>query len=210
MKEDDNIFQPTEPQDEKIIMNAEYVDPNPSHQMSVQNLLVGYLSGLQYPFTNLASIVVNQKSIGTMITQSEDVDAEVLAFATIINLTVAHDEPSIKAIHNFVVDTCNKHMAVEDKEKMINILSHNKVGLLLNERVINFPYEGIPNLHDMLKKDYQWTLERPDVKLKETYMYDYLLYITTITKQIDPKNKKKVETDEYIKQDDIEILKVRI
>ena len=78
----------------------------------------------------------------------------------------------------------------------------------MNERVINFPYEGIPNLHDMLKKDYQWTLDRPDVKLKESYIYDYLLYITTITKQIDQKNKKKAETFDYIKEEDAEILKV--
>ena len=126
MKEEENIFKPTT-NDEKIIMNAEYVDPNPSHQMSVQNLLVGYLNGLQYPFVNLASLVINQKSIGTMITQSDDADAEVLAFATIINLTTTRDEPAIKAVHSFVAETCSKRMAVEDKDKMLHILLHSKI-----------------------------------------------------------------------------------
>ena len=199
MKDEENILQPSEDKSQ-INMEVEFVDPNPIHKTSLEYFLVNYLNKMQYPHENLAQIITNQISIGTMVVQSGETD--VFAFATILNIAKLRDQPSIKSVFKFINETSSKYMAKEDKDKLLSYLESKKVGLLINERVINFPSAGIPTLHEMVKKDFEWTMTRPDVIDKESYNFEYLLYITTLSRTIgDISKKKQSDYDSLIEED---------
>ena len=100
---------------------------------------------------------------------------------------------------------CNR----KQREDVEDILKFKNVGLLLNERLINLPFELVPQLHGSLPEDLKFTKKQDDIEDPREFDYSYLLVISKYAIENPKKNKggqveKKQKGDEklYYKPED--------
>eukprot|EP01016_Furgasonia_blochmanni_P021840 TRINITY_DN2397_c0_g2_i1.p1 TRINITY_DN2397_c0_g2~~TRINITY_DN2397_c0_g2_i1.p1 ORF type:complete len:333 (+),score=72.94 TRINITY_DN2397_c0_g2_i1:106-1104(+) len=195
---------------EDATVDFEFYDPNPNQFFSVKNLINGYLDGFSFKSSELAEIICNQAVVGTMIGCEEDEnekgkvqDKNVFAFATILNMNRYEKISVMKEIVSFVVGKSKTHN--ENHEAFIQTLttSAHKIGLLVNERIINLPPKCVPVLHNQVVEDLKWVMEQNDEEERMYFNLDYLLCVTKVFKNIEVKSKKvkgALNLEEYVYQ----------
>ena len=166
--------------DDMINVEFEFSDPRESHFKSVRNFFRYLFMGTakDIDFSPLADAVVSQVEAGSMIQVAGEDD--VYAFLTMLNLQFykvvfqsffqLQDNKSIQAILSILRKNCPEELLPKFEEAIAK-----PTGLLLNERMRNFPPEVIPNLFNSLGEDIKWALENSDTK--EAFKYDNMLVI---------------------------------
>jgi len=181
-----------------------FLDPNQNQFFSVKSLLNGLLDGLSYNSSDLANIVCDQVVVGTMIGVEGDDEKpnekNVLGFSTILNLQAYENQKVMKEIVQYIVHKSETHN--ENHEKFLHILQNqtNKIGLLINERMLNLPPQLIPTLHNQLCEDIKWIKEQND---EDSKVFDlrYLLVLSKCYKEAkQPKKRVKATFEDYIYQ----------
>ncbi|EAS06153.1 p21-carboxy-terminal region-binding protein (macronuclear) [Tetrahymena thermophila SB210] len=208
-------------EDEVLNVDFEFKDANETMFHSVKGLINGYLDGSDYNSSDLADIIVKQFTLGTFIVIDEEEDenqkkirekaklereTNVIGFSTFISAKQHENQSVVKEIIKFVNQKSEKFNNEADHKKLQNILAKNKVGLLINERIINVAPQAVPVLHTQLQEDYKWFKQNHQKEFKENFDFEYLLCITRCAKEVkgtqDPqqgqKKLKKEELDEYL------------
>ncbi|GAB9464085.1 Bccip family protein [Globisporangium polare] len=158
-------------------VNVEFVfsDPRESHFHSVKQFLITYLPPTQ-PFnvSGLADAIVNQVTTGTMVcVEGED---DVYGFITALSLSRYASENSVQQILQYVTKKCPS----DDLARFQSILKDTSVGLLVNERMVNLPYQLVPAIHSALHEDIEWAIENEETEeLRNSYKFDYFLVLSS-------------------------------
>lgn len=116
-----------------------------------------------------------------------------------------------------MTEKATKHCNDRQREVFASILGKEgvkgqNVGLLINERMINLPYQLVPQLHEGLPEDIKFTKAQDDIEDPREFDYQYLLVISrySIENQrraaaaaaaLDPK-KQKLEEKLFYKAED--------
>ncbi|TDH68219.1 hypothetical protein CCR75_004489 [Bremia lactucae] len=171
-----------------------FLDPRESHYHSVKQFLLAYLPPSQpLDVSGLANAIVRQVTVGTMVcAEGED---DIYGFVTTLNMKRYVTETSFQQILQYVTKKC----PITELPKLQHILSTKNVGLLINERMINLPYQLIPPLHSALHEDIEWAFENEDTEeLRDSFKLDYFLLLATCTEEsssnIGSKKGKKSKT----------------
>lgn len=85
------------------------------------------------------------------------------------------DKESIKQIKRFVIGSCPD----SKKNKFRELLENPKLGLLLNERLINIPNTLAPELHETIYEEVEWMKED-----KQPFNFDTYLYLTSYSHKV--------------------------
>lgn len=158
-------------------VNVEFVfsDPREAHFHSVKQFLITYLPPTQ-PFnvSGLADAIVNQVATGTMVcVEGED---DVYGFITALSLSRYAAENSMQQILQYVTKKCPS----DDLARFQSILKTKSVGLLVNERMVNLPYQLVPAIHSALHEDIEWAIENEETEeLRNSYKFDYFLVLSS-------------------------------
>uniref|UniRef100_K3X197 Protein BCP1 n=1 Tax=Globisporangium ultimum (strain ATCC 200006 / CBS 805.95 / DAOM BR144) TaxID=431595 RepID=K3X197_GLOUD len=158
-------------------VNVEFVfsDPRESHFHSVKQFLIAYLPPTQ-PFnvSGLADAIVNQVTTGTMVcVEGED---DVYGFITALSLKCHQTENYMQQILQYVTKKCPG----DDLQRFQTILNSKSVGLLVNERMVNLPYQLVPAIHSALHEDIEWAIENEETaELRESFKFDYFLILSS-------------------------------
>jgi hypothetical protein len=147
-------------------------------KMLLSQAAVGPLAAI----TSLCELITDQVNVGVVVA-ADGGEAGVSGFGTILNIEQHKIHPGMSTFRSFVSDLSKKH---PKKSKLINsILSGNeefRTGLLLKERLVNFPPELVPNLHKVLVEDVQWSMTSefvPDAgEKREDYNFEYVLLLS--------------------------------
>ncbi|KAL4482584.1 hypothetical protein ABPG72_005827 [Tetrahymena utriculariae] len=208
-------------EDEILNVDFEFKDANETMFHSVKGLVNGYLDGSDYNSSDLAGIIVKQFTLGTFIVIDEEEDenqkkirekaklereTNVIGFSTFISTKQHENQNVVKEIIKFVNQKSEKFNNEADHQKLQNILAKNKVGLLINERIINVAPQAVPVLHTQLQEDYKWLKQNHQNEFEENFDFEYLLCITRCAKEVmgaqDPqqgqKKIKKEELEQYL------------
>ncbi|KAL4433497.1 hypothetical protein ABPG74_002894 [Tetrahymena malaccensis] len=222
-EEDDDEDEEGDENEEDEILNVdfEFKDANETMFHSVKGLINGYLDGSDYNSSDLADIIVKQFTLGTFVVIDEEEDenqkkirekaklereTNVIGFSTFISAKQHENQSVVKEIIKFVNQKSEKFNNEADHQKLQNILAKNKVGLLINERIINVAPQAVPVLHTQLQEDYKWLKQNHQKEFKENFDFEYLLCITRCAKEVkgaqDPqqgqKKIKKEELEQYL------------
>lgn len=143
----------------------------------LSQIAVGPLSTL----TGLSETIVDQVNVGVVVS-ADGGDAGIAGFGTILNIEQYKKVPAMASVKSFLSELCKK---IPKKAKLINAMlsgdSGATTGLMLKERLVNFPPELSPNMHKVLIEDVQWSTTSefvPDEGEKsEFYEFDYLLFL---------------------------------
>lgn len=171
-----------------------FSDPRESHFHSVKQFLLAYLPPSQpLDVSGLANAIVGQVTAGTMVcAEGED---DVYGFITALNIKTFAHETSIQQIVQYLTKKCPS----ADLPKLQQILSTKTVGLLINERMVNLPYQLVPALHSALHQDIEWAIDNEDTdELRHSFRMEYFLILATCTEEKNrnsiSKKGKKVKT----------------
>lgn len=158
-------------------VNVEFVfsDPRESHFHSVKQFLLSYLPPTQ-PFnvSGFADAIVNQVATGTMVcVEGED---DVYGFITALSLKRYAAEPSVQQVLQYVTKKC----PADELARFQSILNAKSVGLLVNERMVNLPYQLVPAIHSALHEDIEWAIENEETaELRRSFELDYFLVLAS-------------------------------
>lgn len=160
-------------------INVEFVfsDPREEHFHSVKQFLLSYLPSSQ-PFnvSGLANVVVNQVASGTMV--CVEGESDVYGFITALSLPRYKDEGSIQQVLHYITKRCPP----ADAARLQEILQTKTVGLVINERMVNLPYQLVPPLHSALHEDIEWAIENEGTpELRASFKFDYFLILSSCT-----------------------------
>ncbi|ETL93924.1 hypothetical protein F442_08311 [Phytophthora nicotianae P10297] len=156
-----------------------FSDPREAHFHSVKQFLLAYLPPTQpFDVSGLANAIVGQVTAGTMVcVEGED---DVYGFITALNLKGFANETSIQQILQYVTKKCPS----AELPKLQQILNTKNVGLVLNERMVNLPYQLVPALHSALHEDIEWAIQNEDTEeLRNSFKMDYFLILATCTEE---------------------------
>ncbi|KAG3206498.1 hypothetical protein PC128_g692 [Phytophthora cactorum] len=162
-----------------VNVNFLFSDPREAHFHSVKQFLLAYLPPTQpFDVSGLANAIVGQVTAGTMVcVEGED---DVYGFITALNLRSFADETSIQQVLQYVTKKCPS----AELPKLQQILNTKNVGLLLNERMVNLPYQLVPALHSALHEDIEWAIQNEDTEeLRNSFEMDYFLILSTCTEE---------------------------
>lgn len=160
-------------------VNVEFVfsDPREAHFHSVKQFLLGYMPPTQpFDVSGLANAIVTQVTTGTMVcVEGED---DVYGFITALSLARLSHETSVQQIVQYVTKRCPP----AELPRLQHILGTKAVGLVVNERMVNLPYQLVPAIHSALHEDIEWAVENEDTpELRASFQFDYLLLLATCT-----------------------------
>ncbi|RHX96660.1 hypothetical protein DYB25_009785 [Aphanomyces astaci] len=183
--EEDIVLKSNGDQKENVDVDFVFTDPCEQNFHSVKQLISNnFLPPTALDTSNLADIIVKQVSIGSMVCCEGETD--VFGFITALSLKTYANAPSIRQIHSLVLEKCPKDL----KPRLTSILSSKTVGLVLNRRMINLPYQLVPHLHSALQQDIDWAVENSiDPAIKASFNFDYFLILAGV--QVDISALKK-------------------
>jgi protein BCP1 len=151
-------------------------DPSPNDYHTVKMLLRNYIPFHDFGLNEFAELICNQVSVGTMV-KGEGTD-EPLGFSTALSLQRHKDQACVQQLQEDML--CIAPNA-ETRQQLADVLGDEKnpVGLIVQERLINLPYDLVPKLHQALCDDLKWAVanETSD-ELKASFQFSRFVLLT--------------------------------
>ncbi|KAF8169932.1 p21-C-terminal region-binding protein-domain-containing protein [Pholiota molesta] len=127
-----------------VDVSFEFFDPNPKVDYhAIKRLLTQLLQrdAEQLYLNELTELILSQPTVGTTI-KTDGIESDPFALFTVLNMHLHHQNPSIKAIANYILSITAAHdPAFHETLKALFSQSEAHVGLVLCERLINMPYK---------------------------------------------------------------------
>jgi protein BCP1 len=151
--------------DDTIHIDFRLFDPQEVDFLSLKRLVKGLLPGNDARFaagsSSLASAIIAQPDVGTMVKVGEDVD--VWAFVTLLAWEAHKGTDFVKEMQRFLLNKCPDAGKEGDlKSELASYFdgSKGRLSLLLSERMMNFPPELAPSIYASLVQDRQWAQDQ--------------------------------------------------
>ncbi|KAF8480787.1 p21-C-terminal region-binding protein-domain-containing protein [Russula ochroleuca] len=159
-----------------IQVEFEFFDPNPNVDSVALKRLISQLfqadADLLKPH-ELSELILSQPLVGTTV-KTDGRESDPYAFLTVLNMHIHKDNPSIKAIAEYILSksACDPSL----HNTLRTILAHDApshLGFIFSERLVNMPVEVVPHMYRMLVDEIQWACDDG-----EPYIFGHLLVIS--------------------------------
>ena len=124
----------------------------------------------------LSDLMIENVSVGTVISTEGDDEGTVYGFASVLNFTTNGSQSCIQDLKRLCLDKCPE----EHKEEMETVLSgktRRPAGFLLHGRMINLPLEVVEILHQQLVLDMDWAVENAEGGEEERKSLDFGAFV---------------------------------
>ncbi|KAH9994491.1 p21-C-terminal region-binding protein-domain-containing protein [Russula vinacea] len=159
-----------------IQVEFEFFDPNPNIDSVALKRLIAQLfqadADLLKPH-ELSELILSQPLVGTTV-KTDGRESDPYAFLTVLNMHIHKDNPSIKAIAEYILSksACDPSL----HNTLRTLLAHDApshLGFIFSERLVNMPVEVVPHMYRMLADEIQWACDDG-----EPYNFGHLLMIS--------------------------------
>ncbi|KAK8803291.1 hypothetical protein WA158_000985 [Blastocystis sp. Blastoise] len=164
-----------------------FTDPKEDDFKAVRTFIQSGLlsgSGKDIDFSPLSDYICDQPEVGCMVKVADEED--VYGFMTILNACDIKDK-CFKPIYNILKNNCPD----SNKTQFNQLMSDKTTGILINERMINFPPQLIPNMFSSIHEDIKWATTDKDVQNKELFKFKTIIVISPCYKPANEKKNKK-------------------
>ena len=147
-------------------------DPVSTDFYSVKHLVRHLTEDVSFDASGLANIISEQVVVGGMV--KTGVDESPIAVISALNLRHYHEEKCIKQIKKYLLSKCQDQKHRSDLTDLYNGANNSRLGLIINERVVNLPGQLVPPLHQSLQADIVWAQENDDTQeLKDSFKFTH-------------------------------------
>ena len=163
-------------------MEFDFREMSDNDYHGVKSLLSQVATGPLADLTTLADTIVNQVNIGTTVSTGDD--SALCAFGTVLNMTQHKNVPGMSSVFALLKDVAKKNPKAA--KPVSNMLGGNPewvTGLVLKERLINFPDELAHNIHRVLIDDVQWSgsdeYEPDEGEKREDFQFTHAVFLSS-------------------------------
>jgi BCCIP len=129
------------------------------------------------PFSSdLADLMIDNVSVGTVISTEGDDENNVYGFASVLNLRTNKDSKAIQNLRDLCTRNCPAQHA-KDLELVLSGSTKRPAGLLLHGRMINLPLDITLVLHQQLVLDMDWAVENAEGGEEERKSLDFGAFV---------------------------------
>ena len=107
----------------------------------------------------LADLMIDNVSIGTVISTEGDTDHNVFGVASVLTFATYKDTPTLQALTAMALQHCPPVHQTE-LQTVLSGSTQRPAGLLIHSRMINLPLELVLVLHQQLVLDMDWAVEQ--------------------------------------------------
>lgn len=163
-------------------MEFEFKDIAEDDFHGVKSLVSLVATGPLAELISLTDPICNQQNVGCVVT-AEGGESGICAFGTVINIIQHKSNPGAAAVHALLKEIVKKNSKSSKPISRMMSSADNVIGLLLKERLINFPPELAPNIHEVLIGDVKWSAsdeyEPDEGEKREDYQFSHILLLST-------------------------------
>ncbi|KAL9415289.1 hypothetical protein AB3S75_043552 [Citrus x aurantiifolia] len=171
------------------VVQADFVffDPKPDDFHGVKILLQTYLDDTQWDLSGFVDLILAQTTVGTVVKIEGDDENTPFSIVTALNLGRYKDHKCIEELKEFLLKVCQEKDVIKDLGLLMGEQAHD-VGLLVSQRlvsqrVVNFPPQLLPPLHDALFDEVSWATEdEPTSELRNSFRFKCYLPVSKIYK----------------------------
>jgi len=166
-------------------------------------LMIKNLIRFNFQFENisingLSDLIIQMKEdIGITIKIENDIEDKIFAIFTLIPFKYYNKNPVINQLLNLIIKKFeNSNIFKENKNLFNNIIKFKNLSLLINDRILNFPEQLIPNCYKLLLKEYNECIQ--DESSKNKFNIDYIILFSKFIKNKTNNNNinKKIKLNE--------------
>lgn len=158
----------------RIQVDFDFFDPNPEVDFVALKRLIIQLfqadADLLKPH-ELSELILSQPLVGTTV-KTDGRESDPYAFLTVLNMHVHKDNPSIKAIAEYILSKSAADPSLHDTLQTI-LDSPSHLGFIFSERLVNMPVDVTPHMYRMLADEIQWACDDG-----EPYHFGHLLVLS--------------------------------
>jgi len=148
--------------------------------------------------SELADLIVEQVSVGTMIKTEGTVDP--LGFLTILPMNFYKEKLCIQQIKTFLLKRA-PNKGIKGKLQELFNQTHKSLGLLIQDRMINLPQELINPLHQAIYDDISWAKKNErDLHLRAAFKFDNIILVSRCWKDATSKTEWNKQQSEQARQ----------
>jgi len=160
-----------------VEVEFEFYDMKDSDFHSVKTLLQSYIEIPSKDFlsSDFANLIAGQAAVGTTV-KTEGCEEEPIGFMTLLSLQFHQALPVIKQIKDFVFGHC----PLEHKPQLESLWNPKgpPLGLLVQARMINLPFQLVSPLHRTVMDDMYWAVQHDEsAELRASFQFQNLLLI---------------------------------
>jgi protein BCP1 len=198
-KKDDSSSEEAEQED--VVVDFIFVDPAEIDYHMVKNLATDLIDDPTFNNRELAELVVSTNNpVGSVIKIEGEDDG--VGYITVLPAHKYRDKQCIQQLLAFVEQHAQQGGVLKDTKQGAlwqKVLRSERLGIVLNQRLLNVPDELVPHLHLYLHRE----IERCVQAGQKSYDFEYYLLVTsqfTVTKQLPdedepPKKKRRVSQE---------------
>jgi len=182
---------------EDVMVDFDFINPTEEFFHGLKLFIGDLLDGSQYSSSELADLIINYPSLGTLITNVPSAEEakdqrDLYGIAGLYNLS-RHSKKSkcMGEIQNFVLQHAQKNLQEAEFQKLKMLFEKTNIAVLLNERVLNLPPKLVPSIHQLVLEALEWTNQQDDVENPSDYKFDYVLFMTKAYKEWKGQEKTK-------------------
>lgn len=143
----------------------------------MKTLLQNYIEipGKDFLSSEFADLIAGQAAVGTTV-KTEGCEEEPIGFITVLSLQFHQTLPAIKQIREFVFGNCPE----EHKAKLEALWNPKApaLGLLVQARMVNLPFQLVAPLHNAVMEDLEWAVQNDESEeLRKSFRCENFLLI---------------------------------
>eukprot|EP00546_Thalassionema_frauenfeldii_P002661 CAMPEP_0178935078 /NCGR_PEP_ID=MMETSP0786-20121207/24294_1 /TAXON_ID=186022 /ORGANISM="Thalassionema frauenfeldii, Strain CCMP 1798" /LENGTH=336 /DNA_ID=CAMNT_0020613083 /DNA_START=3 /DNA_END=1013 /DNA_ORIENTATION=- len=126
--------------------------------------------------SSLSDLMIENVSVGTVISTEGDEEGTVFGFASVLNVTTNGSQNCIKYLKKLCRDKCpDRHKA--ELKIVLSGETKRPAGFLLHSRMVNLPLEIVETLHNQLVLDMDWAVENAEGGVEEQKSLDFGAFV---------------------------------
>ncbi|KAI9445586.1 p21-C-terminal region-binding protein-domain-containing protein [Lactarius indigo] len=172
--EEEEVGSETEPG--RVQVDFEFFDPNPDIDFVALKRLIGQLFQADADIFRphlLAELILSQPLVGTTV-KTDGRESDPYAFLTVLNMHIHKDNPSIKALTEYILSKSEADPSLHQTlQRILSSNASSHLGFIFSERLVNMPVEIVPHMYRMLVDEIQWACDDG-----EPYHFSHLLVIS--------------------------------
>ena len=124
----------------------------------------------------LSDLMIENISVGTVISTEGDTEHNVFGFASVLNVTTYGDKPCIVTLKELCLNNCPAAHKAE-LETVLSGKTKRPAGFMFHSRMVNLPLELVHVLHQQLVLDMDWAVDNAEGGVEEQKSLDFGAFV---------------------------------
>jgi hypothetical protein len=159
-------------------INVEFTfcDMDEKYFHGIKSLLHDSSTVYQNQSSNMADLMIENISVGTVVSTADDEDGNVFGYASILNVSTYQESPVVQYLKEFCLKGCPaKHK--KELEVVLSGKTKRPAGFFLHGRMINMPLEIVQVLQQQLVLDMDWAVDNAEGGVEERKSLDFGAFV---------------------------------